>query len=416
MSKPTIIFIGTRRTPLEVNAAVLGAHAAGYKVALLGPTPPAFCREAISDFEQVDIFDRPAALKAGLTLAHRTKASGVVTWTDTGVELAAALAQRCGWPGVPPEAAHKARNKHSMRSALLEHPELIPRFRKVDDLADLEAAAAEIGTPAVLKPAGGSGSRSIFQIDAETDLAATFRRATLLATRELSPVFGDYEGQFVYEERLGGSEHSVEGFVHDGRTMIAGITDKWVTEPFYVEYEQVHPTALSPQAQDSVRHLARSVTRAIGLDWCSFHLECRVLPDGSAKLLEIAARPGGGYITSHLIPLSTGIPFPANLVRVATGQAPDMEKRSDLFAASRGVLSPVEGQFHGFDGLYDVLELFGLEHFVHERELGGTIVLPPGETLSAVLGYAITRSVDYQDARDVAARAIDLSRPRITTT
>jgi biotin carboxylase len=405
--------MGTRRVPLEVHAALLAAHDAGFRVALVAPAPPRFCADLLSDVEVVDIFDRPAALKAATALAARTRAEGVVSWTDIGVELAARLAEACGWPGVPVEAAHRARNKHSMRAALRGRPDLIPRFRHVRGLADLVAARDEIGVPAVLKPAGGSGSRSILHVGPDTDLAALFAEATRLTSPQVAPLFADYAGEFVYEERLGGTEHSVEGLVHDGAVHIAGITDKWVTSPHYVEYEQVHPTALPPAARERAAELTRAAVAAIGLDHCAFHLELRVLPDGGVKLLEIAARPGGGYITSHLVPMSTGIEFHRNLIRVATGGAPDLTRTKALYAGSRGVLSPVEGRFGGFDGLADVLGLWGLEHFTYEREVGGRVVLPPGDALSAVLGYAVARSAGYDDVRATLERAVALARPRM---
>ena len=409
----TIVFMGTRRVPLEVHSALLAAHDLGYRVALVAPAPPRFCADLLSDVEVVDIFDRPAALKAATALAARTGAAGVVSWTDIGVELAAALAETCGFPGPPVEAAHRARNKHSMRAALRHRPDLIPRFRQVRSHADLVAARAEIGVPAVLKPAGGSGSRSIFQVDADTDLAALFAQAVSTTGVDVAPLFGDYPGEFVYEERLGGTEHSVEGFVHDGTVHIAGITDKWVTEPYFVEVEQVHPTRLPADVRDRAHELTRATVAAIGLDHCAFHLELRALPDGSVKLLEIAARPGGGYITSHLIPMSTGIAFHHDLIRIATCAAPELARTVDRFAGTRAVVSPVAGRFEGLDGLPDVLSLWGLDHVVLEREIGGRITLPPGDVLSAVVASAIVRSVSYDDVRDTLRRAVDLLRPRV---
>lgn len=417
MTKPSIVFMGTRRVPLEVYNALLAAREAGFAVALVAPAVPTFAADLLSDVEIVDIFDRPAALQAATALAARTNASGVVSWTDIGVELAARLADQCGWPGVPLEAAHKARNKHSMRSALAAHPDLIPRFQLVRTLDDLMRAHLEIGAPAVLKPAGGSGSRSILQVsedDDESTLTALFAQASQLTGADVSPLFADYPGEFVYEQRLGGTEHSVEGFVHDGTVHVAGITDKWVTEPYYVEYEQVHPSALTPATQERVHELARTVVGAIGLNWCAFHLELRVLPDGSPKLLEIAARPGGGYIASHLVPMSTGIAFQTNLVRIATGSAPDMTRTRNLYAGSRGVLSEVAGRFDGFADLGPVLNLWGLEHFLYEREVGGRVVLPPGDALSAVLGYVIARSSTYDDVRNTMRRAVELAGPRVS--
>lgn len=413
VTQPTVIYVGTRRGPQEANRALLAARDAGYRVALLGSLAAGVQADLIHDMEKVSLSQREDALEAGLRLARRTGASGALAWTDGGVELASALSERCGWRGVPVEAAHKARNKHSMRAALAHRPDLIPAFRRVTSLEELIAAREEVGAPAVLKPAGGSGSRSILQVEPDTDLTELYAQAVALTLPSVASIFADYPGEFVYEQRLGGTEHSVEGYVHDGVTHIAGITDKQVTYPYYVEYQEIHPSALPEPAVAAVHALTHEVTRAVGLDWCGFHLECRVLPDGSAKLLEIAARPGGGYITSHLVPGSTGIPFHQNLVRLTAGDAPDLEHRSHTYFGSRSVLSPVEGVFQGFDGLGDVLRVGGLEHFFFGAKPGDKIVLPPGDAGSCELASALVRAARYEDVQNALTEAADLARPRV---
>ncbi|MFF1837024.1 ATP-grasp domain-containing protein [Streptomyces sp. NPDC058231] len=412
-SQPTVIYVGTRRGPHEANRALMAARNAGYRVALLGSRAPGIQQDLIHDFEKISLSNREEALEAGLRLAQRTGAGGALAWTDGGVELAAALSEKCGWRGVPVEAAHKARNKHSMRMALASRPDLIPRFRLVTTLEQLTQARQEIGAPAVLKPAGGSGSRSILQVEPETDLAELFAQATALTLPSVASIFADYPGEFVYEERLGGTEHSVEGFVHDGTTYIAGITDKQVSFPYYVEYQEIHPSALPGPAVEAVHALTHEVTRAVGLDWCGFHLECRVLEDGTAKLLEIAARPGGGYITSHLVPGSTGVPFHENLVRLTSGDKPDLEHRSRAHFGSRSIISPVEGVFQGFEGLNDVLQIGGLEHFAFAHRIGDRIVLPPGDAGSCELGSALVRAPEFDDVQQALDLAAELARPRV---
>jgi len=412
-NQPTVIYVGTRRGPQEANRALMAARNAGYRVALLGSRAPGIQDDLIHDFEKTNLSDRTTALDAALRLVQRTGAGGALAWTDGGVELAAALSEKCGWRGVPVEAAHRARNKHSMRTALAHRPDLIPRFALVTSLEELLAAREEIGAPAVLKPAGGSGSRSILQVEPETDLTALFAQATALTLPSVASIFGDYPGQFVYEERMGGTEHSVEGYVHDGRTYIAGITDKQVSFPYYVEYQEIHPSALPDTAVQAVHALTNEVTRAIGLDWCGFHLECRVLADGTAKLLEIAARPGGGFITSHLVPGSTGIPFHENLVRLTAGHTPDLEHRSRAYFGSRSIISPVEGVFQGFAGLNEVLQVGGLEQFVFAHAIGDKIVLPPGDAGSCELGSALVRAPLFQDVQQALDSAAALARPRV---
>jgi biotin carboxylase len=385
----------------------------GYQVALLG-SEPEFSPSLVADFEQTDLYDRPRALEAGLELARRVSVRGVLAWTDFGVELVAALAERLGLPGPSPTAARGARDKHAMRSALKSQPDLIPRFRRVSGLSELREAAAEIGFPAVLKPRGASGSRGILQIDADTDLERVWERAGVVTSLDVHPIFGDFPGEHIYEERLGGSEHSIDGFVFQGAVRVAGITDKWVTPDYYVEYEEAHPSVLPETAQQSLIEAAERIIAAIGLDDCPFHLECRLLEDGSVKLLEIAARPGGGCIASHLVPLSTGIPFAANCVRIATGQPPAMDKHHALFAGRRSVLAAGEGAFEGLDGVEDALRMWGVEAVIPERPLGAAIVSPKAEALSSTVASVVARCGTQQEVRELLERAVAAIKPRVT--
>lgn len=48
--------------------------------------------------------------------------------------------------------------------------------------------------------------------------------------------------------------------------------------------------------------------QSLKIDHCAFHLEGRLTESGF-KVIEIAARPAGGFITSHLIRLSSGHSF-----------------------------------------------------------------------------------------------------------
>jgi biotin carboxylase len=414
MNSRTVIFAGTRFLPAEVIPAAFGALEAGYKVALLSSAPPLFSSAALADIEIVDMTDHAQAMEAAIQLAKRTNAQGVVAWSELHVELAAAIAQKCGWPGPSPEAAHRARNKHSMRQALKDRSDLIPRFRLVRSLEELRTAYEEVGAPAVLKPAGAAGGKAILTVDHGCDLSDVFATATRLTSPARNdPYFRVYPGEFVYEERLGGSEHSVHGFVYQGRTFIAGITDKWVTPDVFSEYQALHPSCLGESEHKALHELADAVVMHIGLDSCAFHVDCRVLDDGTARMLEVGARPGGGYITSHLIPASTGIPFHANLVRVATGEAPHMTPTRSLYAGGRYILATEPGVFHGFEGLNDVLGLGGIEHFMVEKEIGADVVLPPEEALSSLLGSVIARAPDYDEVLELMLTAERLSRPRI---
>lgn len=72
------------------------------------------------------------------------------------------------------------------------------------------------------------------------------------------------------------------------------------------------------------------------IDHCAFHLEGRLTESGF-KVIEIAARPAGGFITSHLIRLSSGHSFIEKIIDVAIGNNvkdswPDYENGNKNYA------------------------------------------------------------------------------------
>lgn len=410
---PAVLFVNTRRSPLEVNATALAAHRLGLDVVVLADRPTAFAPELVAETRIVDTFDAVAAREAALELARRHTIRGVITWGDRDVEFVAALAAELGLPGLPVDAARTVRNKYLTREALAGagRADLMPGYARVLDTDTLRSAADTIGFPAILKPTSASGSRGIHRVDDASALDVEYAQLSAFTRPERDPIFRARPGELIYEEYLGGTEHSVEGLVIDGEPHIVGITDKWVVPEYSIEYLQIHPSALPGGHQDAIRELTLETVRATGMRDCAFHLECRLLPDGTAKLLEVAGRIGGGYITSHLIPLATGIDFYAAAIAVATGAAPDLGARTAFHAGSRQLLSPQAGAFAGFAGLNDVLELPGVEHVALDQALGTEVLLPPADYMRCVLGSVIARRGSHAAVRDVLEEAARLAAP-----
>ncbi|MFC9392324.1 ATP-grasp domain-containing protein [Streptomyces sp. NPDC057027] len=401
---------------MEVNATALAARRLGYDVVVLTDREPPFAPELVAEVRVVDAFDAAAARAAALDLARRHAFHGVVTWGDRDVEFVAALTAELGLPGLPAAAARTVRNKYLTREALAAagRSDLMPGYARVHDEASLRSAAERLGYPAILKPTSASGSRGIHRIESGEDLAAEYGVLREFTRPERDPIFRARPGELIYEELLGGTEHSVEGVVVGDEPRIVGITDKWVAPEYSIEYLQVHPTALDEPHRQAVEDLARQTIRATDMRDCAFHLECRLLPDGTARLLEIAGRIGGGYITSHLIPLATGIDFYAATIAVATGDAPDLTPRTAFHAGSRQLISPRPGTFTGFVGLNSVLELPGVEHVALDQAVGTHVELPPADYTSCVLGSVIARRGSHRAVRDVLEAAARVAAPLLT--
>ncbi|MET9761592.1 ATP-grasp domain-containing protein [Streptomyces sp. NPDC006372] len=412
--RPVVVFVGLRKNPLEHRPAFEAAHRSGCSVALLAARPPAgLPRALLAEARAVDPHDTEAFDAAVDAVAAAHTVAGVVAWSDAGVEPAARAARRLGLPGIAPAAARLARNKYLMRRALADRPHLIPRFARVRTWRDAVRALDDIGAPAVLKPAAGSGSKGIFLLRDEQELRSAFDELTRLTGTDGDSIFRHDRGDLVLEELLRGSEHSVEGFVHRGEVTVCGITDKTTTEPFRLELAHLHPSALPAAARSAVHALTRETVLALGFDDCAFHLECMYDPGKGVRLIEVAARAGGDFIGSHLVGLATGVPFHENVIRVATGRAPRLPDQPPLHAGLRKIMAPAAGKLVRVDGLDTALGVPGVQHVVLDRAPGTTVRLPPEHFSSSLLGAVIATGDTGEAVEGALEAAVEALRVEI---
>ena len=113
--------------------------------------------------------------------------------------------------------------------------------------------------------------------------------------------------EYLLEAFADGREFSVELALVDGTVRFSGVTEKWVTSPpSFVEIGHVFPARLPARQRQALLDAARSATQALGLDTGVFHIELRWTSTGP-RIIETNPRPGGDHITTHLVPLATGI-------------------------------------------------------------------------------------------------------------
>lgn len=394
MTTPTVLFINLRSTDPERRAALFAARQLGYQAVLLADSMPAFADSLFTAVEIVDTYDWDQALRAVRNLAQRFQIHGVVTWSDRDVELVAQIGQTLGLPAPSPAAAQKARNKFIMKQALAHLPGIVPRHERVRSWSELETAIQTIGFPAILKPTGASASKGIFELHQAEDLRSAFATLQDFAQPAVDSIFRTYGAEFILEEFLFGPEFSVEGWIFQGEVEVVGITDKKTTDPFHLEYQHIYPSSFSAAEQQDIIAKTIRVIKTLELDNCAFHLEGKLTPNGF-RLIEIAARIGGDYITSHLIPLSTGINFYAQVLRVVTGQQPHLEPTSQLYTGARFLLADAEGKFGGLEGVEHVLHQFSVEHVFLESSPGAAIQLPPHHFGAQRVAAVLARHPDY---------------------
>lgn len=376
----TLLFINLRRHKVERIAPVIEAKRQGYRVVLMTDHDPQLIDSGLDEVIEIDTYDETAVVEAVIAYHQQHHLSGILTWSDKDVELVAQLNDRLQLPGIPVSHVKNARNKYLMRMAFDQVPDISPDYENVRSEVDLRHAVARIGTPGILKPVGASGSKGIFKIESEECIEYVYETLRHATSPERDKVYHYYPNDYIYEGYLVGEEVSVEGVVQNGEVRIAGITDKAVTPEYSLEYIAIFPSDKNAALQQEIKTKATQAIQSLGIDHCAFHLEGRVTKDGF-KVIESAARPGGGFIASHLIPGASGHSYIEKILDVAVGN--DVTENWPTFDQTSkkmcfySVMAEQAGIFKGVQGLDRLVEIPGVHYVVSLKNYGDSVILPP---------------------------------------
>lgn len=297
---------------LEVIVADMNPNAVGFNV-------PGVIKEVISTI------DTPAILEA----AKRHRINGIMTLaTDMPIQSVAAVSHAMGLVGVTEETALKATNKAYMRDALKAGGVPVPMYFRVWKKEEYLQAVSTIhsfGYKCIVKPADNSGSKGVFLLTNNSDLDEAFNYSKQFSR----------SGELVIEEYMEGPEVSVETLAVNGVVHVIQITDKLTTgAPYFVEMGHSQPSQLSETIKKQIAEVTIAANKALGIQIGPSHTEIKITKDGP-KIVEIGTRLGGDCITTHLVPLSTGVNMVECNIRIALGDSPNLELKWNKGAAIR---------------------------------------------------------------------------------
>jgi len=312
---------------LEVIAVDMNPDAEGFKV-------PGVIKEVISTI------DTPAIIEA----ARRHRIDGIMTLaTDMPMRSVASVAKEMGLTGIDEGTALRATNKAEMRKVLKAYNVPVPRFFTASDESEYNEVVKQFSVPFIVKPVDSSGSRGIFEVADITD-----QNMVRKAYDYCKPY--SKTGDVIVEEYMSGPEVSVETLSIDGTCHVLQITDKLTTgAPHYVEMGHSQPTRHSKEIAKKISETAIAANKAIGIKNGPSHTEIIITGEGP-KIVEIGARLGGDCITTHLVPLSTGVDMVECNIRIAMGEKPDISCKYNRGSAIR-YLSTENGVIKNIKGL-----------------------------------------------------------------
>ena len=373
--------------------AIKKAKEKGLFVYAIDYDPNAVGIQYADKFLEISTIDKEAVLRAALTY----KPDYIITSTsDMPVRTVSWVNEKLGHPSdISYEGAICATDKVVMRNRMKEYGVPIPEYHEVKNLEEFLEAADKMPQRFILKPADNAASRGVVLIDKNQnpDLEEIYKYSTQYSR----------SGGALVEEYMEGPEVSVESYTVDGEPHIITITDKMVTElPFFVELGHTEPSRLSPEQQEDIRKVADAAIRAIGMQNGPNHTEIKVTPTG-AKLVEIAARLGGDFITSRLVPLSTGVDMVecsfATLFNETVQYKSTMARGSAIrfIQGEKGVLSSIEG-------VEKARQMPGVQEVELYMKPGDHIKRP--ENSSDRVGHVIAIGKDANEASENAEAAL----------
>lgn len=337
-------------------------------------------------------FDRPVEAAETVLKSLKRKPDAVLAVDDTGLDLAALLADRLALPGNPPQAVRLTRDKLAFRQLQQQHGFPCPGFQHLADDDDPVSLLPAIGFPAVVKARQLSASRGVIRVNTEQE----YRQAVSWARDIQSKAERDARALgLIIEDFIPGSEHALEGMLNAGKLTPLALFDKPdpLDGPYFEETIYVTPSRLPEKTQTEILAAVQNICRLSGLTTGPIHAEMRINPAG-VWLLEVAARSIGG-LCGRVLTHALGMTIEQLILRQALGLPllPPPHSAHSANENAAGVMMipvPRRGIYHGVHNLEAALKIPGITEIRMAMHPGQTL-LPPPEGAS-YLGFIFSRA------------------------
>ena len=348
------------------NVMVLGAgrgqipimnlcHKYGWNVIAISPKGDYPGLEIADEVSYINVKDYESVL----SLAREKEISAILTdQLDAGVMTAAYVAENMGLNGITTKVAEKFTNKFIMRKAAEQIGINVPFCVCVSCVEEAEAAIKDnqiLNFPLMMKPVDSAASRGVYKVQDIDHLKKKF---------ELSKNYSK-SGKVILEQFINGKEFVVEAYTHNYKVcnLVVGYREYFNIPETFIPSATIFLDSKSATDDLSIRlkETNQKLVSGFGLKFGISHAEFLYdeLND-KIYLVEVAARGGGVFISSDLIPAASGVNANDLLVRDVLGLKVDESiKISKGAAAYFCYLTPV-GVVSSLNGIEKVNSVSGV--------------------------------------------------------
>lgn len=370
--------------------AILKAKEMGLHVAVVDYNPQAIGVQYADKYFNASTMDEDAVCE----VAEQYKPDGIMTLaTDMPMRGVAKVSEMLGLNSISYETAIKATDKNDMINAFKKHNVSSPWYFTVSSLNELKALKEQLTFPCIMKPTDNAGSHGVVLAHSYEEIIDSYEYSHGCSRR----------GNVIIEEYLQGEEVSVEVMVVNGKVNILQITDKLTTgAPYFVEMGHSQPSRQSGIIREQIYKVASEAVQAVGIENGPAHVEMMVTAHGPV-MIELGARMGGDNITTHLVPLSTGIDMVKATIDVALGEEPDIEPKFHRGSAIRYFDVPL-GIIKSINGFEEAKIIPGVAQITFTKSLGEES--KPIRCSNDRVGFVIAQAESAEGAVKVCEEAI----------
>ena len=350
--KSILIFgVGTLQQSIIQRAKQMGLYTVG-----IDPLEDAACREEVDAYEVVGGQD----FEGTCAVVEKYGIDGIVTSaTDKPLVMMARIAEKYGFPFYSVETAQWSTDKFQMKQRFLEGGIPCAKGRLVKTASEVN----DFEFPVIVKPRDNSGSRGVKLCRTHIELEDAIAEA--LPYSHLDTV--------LVEEYIEGEEYSIESLHHNGKHEVIQFTEKKTTPfPYNVELGHIQPADITKENKEKIRKIISQIGLILRFENCPSHTELKINKRG-IFVIETSPRLGGDYITSQLVPLSTGLNIEDMVLNMALREPFDVLKLKPLLSGVR-FFSFQEGKcIQSIPSASDILKRPGVVDFSFSLEKGQAI-------------------------------------------
>lgn len=245
---------------------------------------------------------------------------GVITdQTDMSVPTVAYLSERLKVPGNSVKCAVTYSNKFYMREMCTKLHISTPLYLRANNVESVDLDKHHIHFPVMMKPEDSQGSRGVYKCYNSKDIELHFNDSKKYSKSD----------NVIIEEFFDGDEVVVEGFVYKGQYLLWGIGERkyFNLNDKFIPSQTIFPAYISKGMQEKLISAEKQMHSALNPHFGMIHSEYLINEKtGEYRLVETALRGGGVYISSHLIPLYTGVNNYDILLKCCLGQEICLDK------------------------------------------------------------------------------------------